>query len=68
MQRRLRNTVSNTTVISQKLFFITPNLHIFFNISLIGMHYSIAQLVKNPPAMQETPVQFLGWEDPLEKG
>ena len=20
------------------------------------------------PAMQETPVQFLGWEDPLEKG
>ena len=26
-----------------------------------------AQLVKNPPAMQETPVQFLGWEDPLEK-
>ena len=28
----------------------------------------IAQLVKNPPAMQETPVQFLGWEDPLEMG
>ena len=27
----------------------------------------IAQLVKNPPAMQEIPVQFLGWEDPLEK-
>ena len=25
-------------------------------------------VVKNPPAMQETPVQFLGWEDPLEKG
>ena len=23
---------------------------------------------KNPPAMQETPVQFLGQEDPLEKG
>ena len=28
----------------------------------------IAQLVKNPPAMQETPVQFLGREDPLKKG
>ena len=28
----------------------------------------IAQLVKNPPAMQETPVRFLGREDPLEKG
>ena len=26
------------------------------------------QLVRNPPAMQETPVQFLGQEDPLEKG
>ena len=28
----------------------------------------IAQLVKNQPAMWETPIQFLGWEDPLEKG
>ena len=27
----------------------------------------VAQLVKNPPAMQETWVQTLGWEDPLEK-
>ena len=28
----------------------------------------IAQLLKNPPAMQETLVRFLGLEDPLEKG
>ena len=28
----------------------------------------VAQLVKNPLAMQETPVQFHGWEEPLEKG
>ena len=28
----------------------------------------LAQLVKNPPAMWETWVQSLGWEDPLEKG
>ena len=28
----------------------------------------IAQLGKNPPVKQETLVQFLGWEDPLEKG
>ena len=28
----------------------------------------VAQLVKNPPAMQETPVQLLRWEGPLEKG
>ena len=28
----------------------------------------IAQLVKNLPAMQKTPVRFLGWEDLLEMG
>ena len=28
----------------------------------------VAQLVKNPPAMQETWVRSLGWEDPLEEG
>ena len=28
----------------------------------------VAQLVKNPPAIPETWVQSLGWEDPLEKG
>ena len=27
----------------------------------------VAQLVKNLPAMEETQVQFLDWEDPLEK-
>ena len=27
----------------------------------------VAQMVKNLPAMQETQVQSLGWEDPLEK-
>ena len=28
----------------------------------------MAQMVKNLPAMQETWVQSLGWEDPLEEG
>ena len=28
----------------------------------------MAQLVKSLPALQETWVQSLGWEDPLEKG
>jgi len=28
----------------------------------------VAQKVKNPPAMQETWVQSLGWADPMEKG
>ena len=28
----------------------------------------MAQAVENPPAIQETQVQSLGWENPLEKG
>ena len=28
----------------------------------------VAQLIKNPPAMRETWVKSLGWEDPLKKG
>ena len=28
----------------------------------------VAQMVKNPPAMQETLVQSLGWKDPLKEG
>ena len=28
----------------------------------------MAQLIKNPPVMQETWVRSLGWEDPLGKG
>ena len=28
----------------------------------------MAQIVKSPPAMQETQVPSLGWADPLEKG
>ena len=34
---------------------------------LLGTDTLVAQLVKNPPAMQETLVRFLGWEDLLEK-
>ena len=34
----------------------------------VPLHHMIAQLVKNLPAMQETPVWFLGQDDPLEKG
>ena len=30
--------------------------------------FLVAQLVKNPPAMWETSVRSLGWEDPQEKG
>ena len=37
-------------------------------ISRLSWAALVAQLVKNPPAMPETRVQSLGWEDPLEKG
>ena len=41
---------------------------LYIQASLVYMWASlIAQLVKNPSAVQETLVQFLGWEDPLEK-
>ena len=30
--------------------------------------FPVAQMVKNTPAMQDTWVQSLGWEDPPEKG
>ena len=42
---------------------------IAYNLSLLRVGWAslVAQLVKNPPAMQETPVQFLGQEDPLER-
>ena len=33
-----------------------------------NLAYLVAQLVKNPPAMQETWVRSLGWEDPLKEG
>ena len=38
---------------------------------IIHKHYFnslVAQLVKNLPAIRETWVRSLGWEDPLEKG
>ena len=38
---------------------------------IIVYHYSLpsdVQMVKNLPAVQETQVQSLGWEDSLEKG
>ena len=41
----------------------------FILVFVIAMRASLtAQLVKNPPAMQETLVRFLGQEAPLEKG
>ena len=39
-----------------------------FSLYLVPSGSLVAQMVKNLPAMQETPVRFLGLEDLLEKG
>ena len=43
------------------------NIYMLFMLYVIRASL-IAQLVKNPPAMQETLIRFLGQENPLEKG
>ena len=60
--------ISHLLVSSQ---FLSSFISFTFLIVLtLELHWAslIAQLVKNPPAMQETLVRFLGQEDPLEKG
>ena len=42
-------------------------LYLFISILNSDKASLIAQLVKNLPAVQETWVRFLGWEDPLVK-
>ena len=46
-------------------YIIEHNIRLIYS---IGGASLIAQLVKNPPVIQETLVRFLGWEDLLEKG
>ena len=47
------------------LILMEWDINSFWNIDWACL---VAQMVKNLPAMQGTQVQFLGWEDPLEKG
>ena len=52
-----------------RLFLARILLHIRKRrLSLMSVTSLLAQLVKNPAAVQETLVQCLGWEDSLEKG
>ena len=45
---------------------IKPN---YFGVTTVVRGASpVAQVVKSLPAMQETPVRSLSWEDPLQKG
>ena len=46
--------------------YLTPYVSDFYVI--LATASLVTQTVKNLPAMWETWVRFLGWEDPLEKG
>ena len=48
-------------------FLLRPFLFMIYACCL-DMGSLVAQMIKNLPAMQETRVQSLGWEDPLETG
>ena len=43
-------------------------IYLLHNLEHVNKNSQLAQMVKNLPAMQETWVQSLGQEDPLEKG
>jgi len=56
-----------------KCAYINTHTYLHFNtkmviLCLLFLGFLLAQTVKNLPAMQETWVWFLGWEDPLEEG
>ena len=55
----------NIKIIYFPLLFVLLVSSSFVRIACASL---VAQLVRNPPAMQETLVWFLGWEDLLEKG
>ena len=44
------------------------SMHITVCVCVCVWASQVAQLVQKSACMQETPVQFLGWEGPLEKG
>ena len=55
--------------ILSKVLFFAPDTSVIGLLGIAGTGASrVAQLLQNLPELQETPVQFLGQEDPLEKG
>ena len=55
------------TVLCNGPYWVMPVLPAMVHTAPIWGCVGGAQLVKNPPAMQETLARFLGQEDPLEK-
>ena len=69
-ERKFNNSIACDPAINNSSTMITmQNLNVDLpKIDNITGASLIAQLVKNLPAMQETPVRLLGREDPLRKG
>ena len=61
-------SVSNTSSPESLPFTIKSESARYFPKPSLSRASLVAQLVNNLPAMQETPVLFLGQEDSLEKG
>ena len=61
------NPSATSQMLHKKKIFADMNKEVLYT-TICTVGSLIAQLVKNPPAMQEILVQFLGQEDLLEKG
>ena len=57
---------TTTSLRALKRYLSVHILKLSYFLICLPLYYHL--LHQNPPAMQEMPVQFLGWEDPLEKG
>ena len=64
----LQHHSSKASVLQCSAFFMVQLSHPYMTMTTGKTIALVAQLVKNPPAEQETLVRFLGQEDPLEKG
>ena len=67
--KNISEKIMKTATMLMSTTVVKLYIYIYINIIYIYLIYQlVAQLVKNQPAMQETWVLSLGWEDPLEKG
>ena len=63
----MNNNYSLKVYVSSTVYWLTDK-RLFYLILIITLASLVAQTVKNPPAMRETWIRSLGWEDPLEEG
>ena len=65
MLSNMITTIHNCLLSTWNVVIVIKNWILTFSFNYA---FLVSQMVKNLPAMQETQVQFLGQEDPLEKG